>query len=209
MQFKLGTKVFTSDEHQVGAVDHVVIAPGTNDVTHIVIRKGLLFGKDKVIPIGEVQSAEANRILLKQSAHDPDQYPDFEEKIQVPSEADAMPRNSGSSLDFGAGSVADPGPRYVTTTLRNIPDDTVPLKAGTRIISSDDRHVGDVERVLTGPESPNHATQVVMSQGLLTKTLRALPVEWVSHVLEGELHLTVDSHFLSSLPEFREEVESV
>ena len=120
-----------------------------------------------------------------------------------------MPRDSRSSLEFGGGAMADPGPRFVTTTLRNIPDDTVPLKAGTRIISSDDKHVGDVERVLTAPEEPNHATQVVMLQGLLTKTRRALPIEWVSHVLEGELHLTVDSHFLGSLPEFTEEAVPV
>jgi sporulation protein YlmC with PRC-barrel domain len=35
MQFKLGTKVFTSDNQLVGVVDHIVLEPETKDVTHL------------------------------------------------------------------------------------------------------------------------------------------------------------------------------
>ena len=42
MQFKQGATVSTYDGKNVGHVDRVVLNPKTKEVTHIVVRKGLL-----------------------------------------------------------------------------------------------------------------------------------------------------------------------
>ena len=86
-------------------------------------------------------------------------------------------------------------------TVRNIPEDTVPLKEGTDVMSSDDQHVGDVERLLIGPET-NQVTHFVISQGVFFKDRKMVPVHWVRSVDENEVHLSVTSEVLEQLPSY-------
>lgn len=216
MQFKLGAKVYTSDNQQVGVVDHIVMEPDKKEITHLVIRKGFLFTKDKVVPVSAVQSANADRVILQQIASNLDEFRDFEEKHYVPAGSEVWPEGGGSggSKDSTQSLVGYPGiggapfaaePHHVTK-VRNIPEDTVALKEGAKVVTSDDHHVGNVERVVTSPESEGQATHLVISQGLLTKTRRLIPVEWIAHILEGEVYLEVDQPFLDSLPEYQAEM---
>jgi sporulation protein YlmC with PRC-barrel domain len=232
MQFKLGAGVYTSDNRQVGTVDHIVIEPQEKEVTHLVVRKGFLFTKDKVVPVSAVQSADAVRVVLQHSTSGLDEFQDFEESHYVPSEGEEWPEERREERSGGAGSTligypsigaASMGaaPQYLAK-IRNIPDDTVALKEGAKVISSDDHHVGNVERVITGlsvegshregsqGEGPieGHATHLVISQGLLLKTRKLVPTDWIAHVMEGEIDLAVDARFLDSLPEYRPEMQT-
>lgn len=88
-------------------------------------------------------------------------------------------------------------------TVRNIPEDTVPLKEGTDVFSSDGEHVGDVERLLVEPES-NQVSHFVISQGLFFKDRKLVPMHWVRSVAEDNVHLSVTSDFLEQLPSYEE-----
>ena len=85
MQFKEGAQVFTSDGEEAGKVDRVVLDPITNEITHLVVRKGFLFTEDKVVPIDLVQSATEERVELK-GVEDLDALPQFEETYYVRAE---------------------------------------------------------------------------------------------------------------------------
>ena len=69
-EFKERASVVTADEQQVCRVDRVVIGPKTKEVTHIVVRKGLIFTEDKVVPINLVASATEDRVTLREDAGD-------------------------------------------------------------------------------------------------------------------------------------------
>ena len=88
-------------------------------------------------------------------------------------------------------------------TVRNIPEDTIPLKEGTDVMSSDGKHVGDVERLFVDPES-NKATHFVMSQGIFFKDRKLVPAHWVRSVGEENIHLSVTSELLEQLPSYEE-----
>jgi uncharacterized protein YrrD len=217
MEFKLGAKVYTSDNQPVGTVDHIVLEPETKAVTHLVVRKGLLFGRDKVIPVSAVQGEGPDGLILQQTSNNLDDFPDFEEKLYLAAEgeewaeahhAGGSTSSSGSYLVGGMPLSVTPGsaPQKVTTT-RNIPEATVPLKIGSKVTTSDNHHVGNVERVITEPET-GKATSVIMTQGLLVKTRKELPIEWVTQVVEDEVFLTVDGNFIDSLPEYLPEMQS-
>ncbi len=216
MQFKLGAKVYTSDNRQVGTVDHIVLEPEKKEVTHLVVRKGLLFGKDKVIPVSAVQSEASDGLVLQQDSSNLDGFPDFEESHYAPSEGDTWaearhaegPSNRGTSYLVGGAPISvSPmdAPRNVAKT-RNIPDETVPLKSGSKVISSDGQNVGSVERVITDT-SAGQATDLIILQGLLLKTKKQIPAEWITNVMEDEVHLKVDASFIQSLPEYQPELQ--
>ena len=86
-------------------------------------------------------------------------------------------------------------------TVRNIPADTIPVKEGTDIMSSDGKHVGDVERLLVEPNS-NKATHFVISQGVFFKDRKLVPTHWVRSVDEDKIHLSVNSELLEQLPSY-------
>lgn len=218
MQFKENAEVKTSDGRKVGRIDRVVIDPKTNELTHLVVRKGFLFKTDRVIPVSIVESAAENHVALKAGADDPDRFPEFEETHYVAVEDDQagapprknaagklawyypMPRGAWWRLEMGT-YPGYPQPPYVRVTDRNIPDGNVPLEEGAEVLSSEGTHVGDVERVFVD-EDEQRVTHLLVSKGLVSKSRKLVPSMWVDIVTEERVRLSVSGDFVDRLPSF-------
>jgi uncharacterized protein YrrD len=218
MQFQDGAFVYTTDGKHVGSIKRVVIDPRSKEVTHLVVEKGLFFTEDKVVPISLIGPATADRVTLREDAGDLEKLPDFEESYFVSTEVSAgQPEEVPEQTAVGIGSIywyppadssltpgiygTSPHPGYVKETSQNIPDGSVALKEGSRVISSDGEHVGDVERVFTDA-SLDKVTHILVSQGLILKEKKLVPVTWISSIGEEEVDLLVTSHFVENLPEY-------
>jgi uncharacterized protein YrrD len=213
MELKEGTDVFTSSGEQVGKINRFVLDPATNEVTHIVVQKGWLLPEDKVVPIAMISTATEERVVLNEETSDFDQLPPFEETHYVAlTEADIPPGDYPAYRYAPAyywyppsGYMGYPafGPEYYgwppEATTRNIPADTVPLKEGSNVMSSEGEHVGDVERLFVDERS-NKATHFLISQGLLFKERKLIPAHWVRSVEEDKVYLSVPSRVLERLP---------
>ena len=220
MELKEGTSVFTPGGEEVGKVNRFVVDPATNEVTHIVIQKGWLLPEDKVVPFDMVSSATDERVVLSEEVGDFDELPLFEETHFVRATGEgpgdltptADPKYqytpayywypAQSNIGFpgiGLGHYAWPNGEKT----RNIPEDTVPLKEGTNIMSADGKHVGDVERLLLEPDS-NMVTHFIVSQGVLFKDRKLIPANWVKSVEEDNVYLVVSSEVLERLPTYEE-----
>lgn len=68
-------------------------------------------------------------------------------------------------------------------------------------MSSDGKHVGDIERMFVEPES-NQATHFVISQGMFFKDRKLVPAHWVRTVDEDRVHLSVTAELLEQLPSY-------
>ena len=189
MQIKLGAKVYSSDDQQVGIVSYVVIYPGTKEITHLVIQKGQLFDTDRVIPVESIYSADEKRVVLREATSELAQIPEFVHGQYVPAESPEHPGDEAA-------------------VSRGIPDGTVALKEGAKVITSNGQRVGNVERVFTAP-GEDRATNLLISKGVLLKARKMIPTDLISSVLEEEVRLSVDSDFLNSLPENIPEMEQI
>jgi len=213
MQFKRGADVFTADGRKVGSIDRVVIDPRTREVSHIVIRKGFLFAEDKVVPIDLIAKTTEDRIVLRSDVGDLDALPQFEETHYIPLYDSGTPSTADVPLYWyppvgvlGYPGYVPPVPFYVEETERHIPENTVPLKEGSKVISSDGKHVGNVERIFADSQT-GRVTHFVISQGLILKEKKLIPATWISSVLEDAVYLTVDTHQLDALPEYQSKPE--
>lgn len=220
MELKEGMGVFTPSGEEVGKVNRFVLDPGTNEVTHIVIQKGWLLPEDKVLPFEMVNSVTDDRVMLSEEVGDFDKLPPFEETHFVRA-ADDTPGDpgaiEGSIYQYAPAyywypaqsNLGVPGPSLAPyawpagETQRNIPEDTVPLKEGTNIVSSDGKHVGNVERLFLEGDS-NKVTHFVISQGVLFKDRKLIPAHWVKSVEEDNVYLIVASKLLERLPSYEE-----
>jgi uncharacterized protein YrrD len=221
MELKEGMSVVTRGGEEVGHVNRFVLDPATNEVTHIVIQKGWLLPEDKVVPFQMVSAHSDGRLLLSEEVGEFEKLPPFEETNFVRASDDRPddPTPSGDPAyhhtpayywypshanigypGLGLGYYAWPN----TQTRQNIPEDTVALKEGADVISSDGEHVGDVERLLIEPES-NKATHFLISQGMLFRDHKLVPAHWVRSVEEDKVYLVVSARLLERLPSYQEE----
>jgi uncharacterized protein YrrD len=221
MQFQADTGVFTEDGKKVGQVDRVVLDPQTKDVTHIVVRKGFLFKEDRVIPIDRVEAATAERVVLREGTDPLESYPVYQDTayIRIPLRKPGRPEPGmgyPSSVypyvplgpltmqESGIPATARQVDRMVDDVSRpNIPEGLVALKEGAKVISEDGAHVGNIERVYVHPEG-GQITHLLLSQGVVFKDKKVIPVEWVWRVESEEVHLAVSAEVLAQVPEHRE-----
>jgi uncharacterized protein YrrD len=225
MEFKRGAEVYTSDGQKAGRLDRVVIDPMSKEVTDLVITRGFLFHHDKVVPAVWVASAAEDRVELHESKEALDEALDFTERHFAYSEeprgdrpAAESPRplywNPPIGTDwFGytgharrLGFFSHGTPRYTVASGHPLPADAVPLREGSPVISSDDRHVGDVERIYTEPQE-RRVTHIMISAGPRPNDKRVIPSFWIARVEEDRVRLAVEADVLRRLksPEEQEE----
>ena len=195
MNLKQHANVVTADEQEVGRVEGLVMEPRTKEVTHIVVHNAHLFPDDKVVPVRLIESANEQRVTLREAAGDPKALLPIQEKLRGGSSGEQRP----------TGTLADPfgptAPGGEAEIKLNIPDEAVVVSAGTRVVSADDKHMGTLEQVLTEPEA-DRATHFVVSEGLLLKSRKLLPAAWIGNILDDEIHLTVKARAVNDLHEY-------
>ena len=218
MQFKENASVVTAGGQKVGRIDRVVLDPKSKELTHLVVKKGFLFTEDKVVSLDAVDTATEDQVVLKQGQDDPDEFPDFEETHYIPVE-DA--KHSAKSVSGGLGALAwyyplpkgawwsthmgtysgYPQPPYVRKTEVHIPDGTVALEEGARVVSSDGEHVGDVERIYADDKT-QRVTHILISHGLISKSRKLIPSMWVESVSDDAVWLSVGSLIVEAMPQY-------
>jgi uncharacterized protein YrrD len=204
MQFNRGASVVTLDGKEAGHIDRVVIEPKAKEITHLVIQRGLLQKEEKVVPINTITPGRDGQLALHLQSADVEFLPVFEEKQYILVE-DEKSGDTPTTVFFspsypgGVPGFASYGPKYVTETRLNIPDNTVALKEGARVIACDNNEVGHVEQVLTSTPA-DQVTHFLIVRGLLVKEHRLIPVGWVEGLADDEVRLTVDSSAVEQLP---------
>ena len=213
MQFKKGAEVFSGEGEKIGTLNRVVIDPRTREVSSLVVGKGILFRTDKVIPITLVDLDIEDRIVLKKTNQDIlEDFPDFETAHYVPLDESDNPYYEAVEASFWyppvhpgwalGNYVGHPMPEFVLKTDQDIPEGTVALEEGAKVISRDGKHVGNVEQVITESQE-NRVSHFVISEGFLLKERKLVPAVWVTNVAEDEIHLSVESSLFERLPEYQ------
>mgnify|MGYP006302614913 CR=1 FL=1 len=220
MQFREKAEVLTSEGEKAGRLIRLVVDPRAKELTHLVLQKGLLFTEDKVVPLQYVDFTADDQIVLKKGAGDPEQLPPFEEINFTPLGDRAAPAGlatsgipsmtwyypwAGSAWWHAEDFSAFAKPQYAVSSVRNIPEDTVPLEEGGRVISADEVHVGDIERLYADPEE-NRVTHLLVSRGLIIKEKKLIPSFWIDTVVEDEVQLTVESTIVDNLPDYSDKM---
>lgn len=202
-------EIFSSVGEKIGKLDRVVLDPETKEVSHIVAKQGIVFSDRKVIPISYV-NLDGERITLTKNAMELDDLPDFIESSYVKTENRDAPEQNADTLYFypprqsawwaTGGNIIYPRPKYVFETETAIPEGTVALEEGAKVIGNDGEEVGEVERVIV-ESTEKRATHIVVSRGLLSKEYKMIPTLWITDVTEDHVYLSIGSDMFKHLPE--------
>ena len=210
MRLVKGETVYSASGEKIGALSRVVIDPKTREVSHLVIEKGFLFATDKIVPMNRV-NIEGEKIILAsdQNLHE---FENFEEDQYVNldaseyTEGEVEPSYWYPPMNYawwrtGTQMLSPPMPLYTIRATQNIPEGTIALEEGAKVISADDKHVGNIEQLIVDPED-KRVTHFVISEGFLFKERKLIPVLWISNLGEQQVHLSVNSRTLERVPAF-------
>ena len=206
LDLKAGANVYTAEGDRVGSIERVVLDPESLDATHLVVEKGLLFTKDRLVPVDQVGAATSDLITLR-AGLDMDELEPFEVERYVP--IDPANRQNRDRFNYRA-MVAYPPisigmtsrPTETIVVERTISDELVALEGGADVESFDGKVIGTVERVLTAGGTATHL--VVDGRGL-GRDLRAVPVSWIDELSDAGVRLKVEGWIVGELPDYEPE----
>jgi uncharacterized protein YrrD len=79
----------------------------------------------------------------------------------------------------------------------------VALEEGARVISADDKQVGNIEQLVVDPQD-HRVSHFVIGEGLFFKERKLIPVTWISTIGEKEVYLSVKSGTLERVPVYHQ-----
>ena len=207
IQLQKHAHVLASNAQEVGFLERVVLNPDSNVITHIVVRSGPFLNKeDRIVPIELVSDTTEDLVLLDADASTVESMPLFEVKQLVGEEqsvaAGASSEHQGAA-PFGESPIAvlpvlDADETYPTEIVQNIPEGTVAMKEGAKVIAADGEHLGHVERILAD-SSVEQITHLLISRGLFSKDLKIIPLKWVMKIGEENVYLNVNKDSIEGL----------
>lgn len=211
MQFKEGTDVHTIDGDKVGTIDRLVIDPITNEVTHVIVQKGFIFTEDRVIPINALIESEDDSARLSATVEDLEDFPKYEQDYFVATQPgymdtpytdwDVQPLYYYPPIGPEQYPYYD-GPHRQKVSKQTVPESSVEIGEGTKVVTLDDEHAGDVEKVFTNEDG--QLTHLLISKGIIFSTERLVPAGWVRQVNDDEIKLYVRKEVVEDLPEYTE-----
>ena len=216
MRYNFGTEILNASGEKVGELHQVVIDPVTDQVTSLIAKKGFLLPSDKVIPISLVMDSTEEHIKLYDFEGSYDDLDDYVEIQFVPAEEGRknqmvdddderpllLPYPPAGSIPFGFSPVINYPDRLQTKRVKNIPEKTIEIPEGAKVLGMNGEHVGNVEEVITNPRS-DRVTHFIMSKGIFFNEEKMIPSGWVSGYDSNQLKLVVDSKIVEQLPEYK------
>ena len=203
MEFKNGMHIFTFEDKDIGSLQRVVIDPETYEVTHVVIKKGLLSASEKVMSVNNISSISENEIHINCTADEFEEMAPLDIEVDLPVKERIADEQTYLPLAGGLYTTPMPKQPFNIQIKRTIPENLVALQIGARVIGDDDEHLGDIESAGTDPETGRISHLVVVS-GLLAKVRKTIPMKWVNMVNEDEVRLTIDTYQFENLPKNKE-----
>jgi uncharacterized protein YrrD len=217
MRLTKGADVYASDGEKLGTLDRVILDPETREVMNLVISRGHLVTTKKIVGLEAIDQENKDKITLRSPKHDLDDFLDFEETHYVNGDQTENPASDELPTSYWyppinlawwrAGGTDNPilypgQPVYVSKTTQNIPEGTVALEEGAKVMSKDEKHVGNIVEVVVDPQD-HRVTHFVIDEGILFKERKLVPVTWISEIDENEVHLSVAANTLDHLPAYQ------
>ena len=181
-----------------GRLRHVVLDPGSAEVTHLVVRIG--DGRDVVLPMAMVARTSAEAIVLDVSSERLAGLPDYLSTNYCLPSSDMVPGSAeGCEIlplpDLG---VYNPGPLPVEHL--QVPPGEIALAAGSPVLCSDGA-CGRVDQVLVDP-ADDRTTGFVVRKGFFFTHDVSVPLSWVHAVDEEGVHLKATRDQLNKLEHY-------
>ena len=200
MQISLGDQITTSDGHNVGHVEWLILDPATSQLKAMVVRKGFILSDDVEISHDDLAIDLHGQVRLKYRADQLKELPRFDESRYTAPPADVL---SAWGYPPSAGllwpAFPPTGPLFdnSATTNRELQDsrrqedlDNAVIVEGSDVISRDGEKVGEVHSI-SFDVATGRPTRLVVSRGFIFTKEIELPGDAIASVDDEAVYLNL------------------
>lgn len=208
IQFQKNATVMTANGHPLGSLHRIVVNPVSKVLAGIVVRTGsLLNPQEKVVPMDLIAKTTGEKVLLHSHPDTLESFEPFEERrlvdtnrnLEHHTDVENIPLVIVGKPDLGMTVLPPaPGEQFVTAMEKNIPAGTVAVKEGANIITAEGRYAGSMESVFADTVD-TQITHLLISNGLIAREKKVIPIHWVMTMDEDEIHLRVEKASIEEL----------
>ena len=202
LELSVDTKITSADGREIGEVDRFVVDPSEKDVTHVVVRRGMLFGEERIVPIEALDRTEGEVRL--RSGVEPDELPMFERSHYVeldPATSSELTPRSPNALIWAypipsmTGFPAYPAAPMVQDAAgeRQVPEGEVLVSEGASVRSADGTEIGTITEV--GVADDGSLGHIKVDPGFFRKEER-IPAHWIDSMQPEQVQLAVGDETL-------------
>jgi uncharacterized protein YrrD len=198
MEFHIGAPILDVAGEELGHLRHVIVDPDTKEVAELVLDENGWLGRDVIIPVGAVNTAEHDGVGLQLTKEQAGKLQSFEDVKYIAPDAVAMgqvPWATGALMAqemmpvgaaAGVGAVAF---TPVVETTENIPEGDVDIQPGTGVWATDGK-VGSVHDVLVD-EQTKRVRGFIVQKGLIFHTDVEVGLDKVADIASDRVTLKV------------------
>jgi len=202
--FRIGASAYCQDG-RCGRLKEVVVNPQTERITDLIVEKGFLLKKDRVLPVSVVESTGEDGIHLSINSDQLERYPEYHE------EQFKMAGSSQRWAEYERGQVVQWTTTYgryshlaSTSMIRqrvqeDVPSELSVVGRGTPVRNADGP-VGTVHHLLVDPET-RKITHLVVGKVFGSHTL-VIPFTLVKHVHEDGISIEATEEELRRYPQY-------
>ncbi len=207
----IGAKVFSKEGKKVGTLYRVALDPETMEVTDIIVRKGLLMKKDRVVPVSMIDHLDEEGHIHLSITLDAlarcREYREIEFTVPVADDLIPTPYAKGGALYWQTYYQSLPREDYVLMTRERIkegiPQDRPVLRRGMPIYLRDGRKLGELDHLVVERETGRIA-YLAVRKGILLHHNRLIPVEVVESVDDQGIYLDATLDEVQAMQHYRQ-----
>lgn len=201
LDLNIGAQVYCKDQH-CGKLIKLVVNPETQQVTDLIVEKGLLLKHDRVLPLSTIEWVTDREIYLNSDHNELSNYPEYHERESE----EPAPEEKGEPyltvLTPGLGPVVES--RVVPMIRRRIYEGIAPgrtvIGQGTAVENLH-KTLGHVDHVLVDSSS-GQITHLIMRRGLLVEYV-VIPREQIKEINEQAVFVSISEEELAALPRYK------
>lgn len=184
--FTIGAHIHCKDG-RAGTLLKVVVDPHTHRVVDLIVEKGLLQKKDRVLPVSVVERTEGDDIYLNIASTDLPNYPEYRElEFRVPApgwEPNSPYRQEEMrhwATHYGLEGYHEPVIPMITRRVhKGIPGNVEAIGRNTPV-RNEQGAVGKIDHLLVDEET-KEITHIILARGILRHQI-VMPIDWVKIV---------------------------
>ncbi|MCS7051878.1 MAG: PRC-barrel domain-containing protein [Thermomicrobium sp.] len=195
----LGDRLWTSDGHEAGTVEWMLLDPTAHRVNAVVVRRGLILRHALVVPIAELQVVETGewgrRLLVRRTRSDLDTLPEFHRELYTGELARQLTGERPTPFYLPGwippASLEQPAPSTEAIELgdlvRSIDEANAVLHRGAAVVTAEGERIGHLHELCADVTS-GHIVRVTVRHGLPPHEID-IPVDALSGADDGRLSL--------------------
>ena len=188
-----------------GKLKYVVLDPEDGEVTHLIVERGKLLGRDIVVPAAWIEEESEGEILLNATIEDLNALPEYKEFDFIQPDTSYRPLSGHRVEDtrFWASPydpVGDGRPWVLRHVRVGVQDDEVVMQRGFPVQDQDSRSVGTIDHLVVDPTTRKVTHFVVRRGSLLDPEAHIVPLERVTSVTDSGVQLNMTREELDQAP---------